>query len=195
MNGWARAERIDIAIALDRWWPTLGTRRTGQRNTAPRLVLSGGQLAQIQSSEPASWNFPEPFGTQDVIELPFTETILMARHLQVREIRNTLNQAALRDVRDPTTPEPVAADERGRSDQRFLIDVVVRNDEKRRVTASGRDIYAVTAPIVVEAVARICKGAYKHAGAFALGELVDASDFLQTLEQLGEIVCKRAVLR
>jgi hypothetical protein len=186
MHGWTQADRIDIAIALDSWWPTPGTRRTGARNTAPRLVLSGGTLQAIRPSTPAPWNFPQPFGTQEVVEVPFTETILMARHLRVGEIRNYLNQAPLRDLRDPATPGPVAMDERGRSNQRFLVDVIVRNgDEERRVTATGRDIYAITAPIVIEAVERVCEGSREDAGAFALGQLVDASAFLQTLRVTG----------
>jgi hypothetical protein len=188
MDGWASADRIDIAIALDSWWPTRGTRRTGQRNTAPRLVVSCGELKQIEPSPQSSWSFPEPFGTQEIIELPFTETILIARHLRVNEIRNYINQAPLNDLRDPATPEPLAADERGRSKQHFLIEAVVRNGgEERRVTASGRDIYATTAPIVVEAVEYVCRGVQQHAGTLALGQLVDASDFLQNLTGRGEI--------
>ena len=180
MHGWTRADRIDIAIALDSWWPTRGTRNTGARNTAPRLVLSDGKLTQIEPSAPAAWNFLQPFGTQDVIEVPLTETILIARHLDVGEMHNYINEAPLQDLRDPATPEPVAVDEYGRSDQRFLIDVLARNgDEEHRVTASGRDIYAVTAPIVVEAVERVCERSNECAGAFALGQLVDALSFLR----------------
>lgn len=189
MNGWRRADRVDIAIALDSWWPTRGTRNTGARNTAPRLVLSGGELVELAPSAPAPWNFPEPFGTQDVIELPFTETILLARHLHVREMHNYLNQTPLRDLRDPATPEPVATDEYGRSNQHFLIEVVARSgDEEHRVWASGRDIYAITAPIVVEAVERICQSSRNDAGAFALAQLVDAPEFLAALMRRGEIV-------
>ena len=182
MHGWVRAERIDIAIALDSWWPTRGTRRTGARNTAPRLVLSGAQLKPMQPSAPALWNFPQPFGTQSVVEVPLTETILISRHLHVNEMHNYINEAPLRDLHDPATPEPVADDERGRSNQHFLIEAVVRNgDEERRATASGRDIYAITAPIVVEAVERAGKDVRRGAGAFALAELVDAGAFLATL--------------
>jgi Saccharopine dehydrogenase NADP binding domain len=188
MRDWTRADRIDIAVALDSWLPTPGTRRTGARNTAPRLVLSGGTLQAIIPSAPASWNFPEPFGMQEVAEVPFTETILMARHLHVGEIRNYLNQAPLRDLRDPATPGPVAADERGRSKQRFLIDVKVRSgDQERHIAAQGRDIYAITAPIVVEAVERVCAVSHQMFGALALGQLPDASDFLRTLERAGEL--------
>jgi Saccharopine dehydrogenase NADP binding domain len=182
MRGWTRADRIDIAIALDSWWPTRGTRNTGARNTAARLVLSDGELKVLQPSAPAAWNFPQPFGTQDVIEVPLTETILIARHVDVRELHNYINEAPLRDLRDPATPEPVPADEDGRSSQRFLIDVIARNgDDEHRVTASGRDIYAITAPIVVEAVERICERSH-DGGAFALGQLVDAEAFLTAFE-------------
>jgi hypothetical protein len=143
----------------------------------------------MQPSTPSSWSFPQPFGTQDVVELPFTETILAARHLHARDIHNYLNTVPLRDIRDPNTPEPVAADERGRSNQRFVIDVRVhKGDEERRVSAEGGDIYAITAPIVVEAIERVCAGPYVRSGAFALGELVDASAFLQALVDAGEIV-------
>jgi hypothetical protein len=47
--------------------------------------------------------------------------------------------------------------------------------------ARGRDIYAVTAPIVVEAAVRILEGRVKATGAPAAGELFDARDFLDAL--------------
>ena len=188
MRDWTHADRIDLAVALDSWWPTRGTRRTGRRNTAPRLTFTDGRLTQVVPSAPRSWSFPEPFGTQDVTELPFTETILMARHLPATEIHNYLNNSSLADMRDAATPEPVAADERGRSNQRFLVDAVVRSgDEERRATVEGRDIYAITAPLVVEAVERICGNSAGAGGAFALGQLVDASEFLRALAQRGEL--------
>jgi short subunit dehydrogenase-like uncharacterized protein len=188
MHGLSHAERIEIAIALDSWWPTSGTRRTGARNTLPRVTFSNGRLEQLRSPAARSWDFPEPFGPQDVLEVPLTETVLIARHLPVREIRNFINQTPLRDLDDPATPGPVAVDERGRSNQQFLVDVVARNgNEEHRVTAAGRDIYAVTAPIVVEAVERLCSGRQPRAGAFALGQLVDAPDFLETLAGSGDI--------
>jgi len=188
MDGFPHAERIEIGIALDSWWPTGGTRRTGERNTLPRVVFSNGRLEALQSPATRSWDFSEPFGPQDVIEVPLTETVLIARHLPVREIRNFINQTPLRELDNPATPGPVAADERGRSNQHFLVDVIARSgNEEHRMTAAGRDIYAVTAPIVVEAVERTCAGRQPRAGAFALGELVDARDFLQTLADLGEI--------
>jgi hypothetical protein len=121
-SGWEHADRIEIAIALDRWWPTPGTRRTGERNTAARLVVDGGKLTEMRPSVPRPWLFPEPFGAQDVVEVPLSETILTAHHLAAREVRNYLNEAPLRDLQDPATPEPVATSNDGRSDQHFTID-------------------------------------------------------------------------
>jgi hypothetical protein len=188
MGGWAQADRIDVAIALSGWRPTPGTRRTGQRNTAPRLTLSNGKLKQLEPSTPMLWEFPAPFGTQETIELPLTETVLIARHLRVRDVRNAINHAPLRDLRDPATPGPVAADERGRSSQTFAIEAVARNgDEQRSVAVRGRDIYAITAPIVVESVERIFRTPSKPAGAYALGQLVDAADFLRALVRMEEL--------
>ena len=189
MADWTHADRIDVAIALDSWWPTVGTRITGARNTSRRRVFTQGNLELLQSSPPTPWQFPEPFGTQDVVELPFTETILISTHVNVPEIHNYINEAPLRDLRDPATPAPVAADERGRSNQTFVMDVVVRTgSEERRARARGRDIYAVTAPIVVEAAERVCEGGVHRAGTFALGELFDASAFLHALAARGDLI-------
>jgi hypothetical protein len=188
MREWTRADRVDLAIGLDRWWPTLGTRQTGARNSAPRLVFAHGKLETLQPSPPKPWRFPAPFETQDVVELPFTETVLISTHLSVPEIHTYINRAALREVGDPATPAPPAADERGPSKQLFVVDARVRRGkEERRVRAQGRDIYAFTAPLVVEAAERACAGALERAGAFALGDLFDARDFLRALAVSGEL--------
>jgi hypothetical protein len=84
---------------------------------------------------------------------------------------------AARDLADPATPAPGED-----SDQTFVVDVVVRADgAERRVSASGRDIYAFTAPLAVEAVARILTGRTRTVGAVTAGALFDAPDFLRSL--------------
>jgi hypothetical protein len=63
-----------------------------------------------------------------------------------------------------------------------VVDVVVRSaGEERRITARGQDIYAVTAPLAVEAVERILTGRTKTKGVASAGELFDAPDFLKAL--------------
>ena len=128
------------------------------------------------------WSFAEPFGLQDVVAVPLSEIILMSRHLRAAEIHSYMNLQPLKDLGNPDTPAPVAADESGRSSQTFLMEVMVRKGrEERRAMARGRDIYAVTAPLVVEAAVRIVAGSSSAAGVMAAGQIFDARDFLEAL--------------
>jgi Saccharopine dehydrogenase NADP binding domain len=182
MGTWSAADEISVAIALDSWKPTLGTRLTGQRNPGRRFVFSSNKLERGDSPPARKWNFPPPFGSQDVVGLSFAETITISRHLRINEIRAYINLSPLSDLRNPATPAPVAADESGRSDQRFLMDVIARKGkEERRAVASGRDIYAITAPIVVEATQRVVNQLPETTGVVAAGEIFDARDFLRSL--------------
>lgn len=183
MGDWTSADTIELAVALDSWRPTRGTRLTGQRNTARRMVVSRGQLDFLADPAPArSWDFPSPFGTQNMVALAFTETILMSRHIKAREINAYLNLAPLADVRNPDTPPPSPAEESGASAQTFIVEAVVRKDgEIRRRSVRGRDIYAITAPLVVEATERVLDGRVARLGVAAAGEIFDARDFLSAL--------------
>jgi hypothetical protein len=182
MGDWDRAEEICIAVALDSWKPTRGTRLTGQRNPGQRFVFSNNKLERADPPPGRKWSFPAPFGEQDVVPLSLSESITIARHLRTPEIRVFMNVAPLTDLRNPETPVPTPADESGRSAQVFLVDVIVRNGSKeRRIVASGRDIYAITAPIVVEAAERIVKGLVEKMGVVAAGQAFNAQDFLNSL--------------
>jgi hypothetical protein len=183
MEGWAAADEIRVAIALDSWKPTPGTRLTGKRNTFRRFVISSNKKELLPDPLPVgTWTFPPPFGARDVVAVPFSEIVTMSRHLASPEIHSVINLTPLSDLRDPDTPPPTASDETGRSPQVFLIEVVARRGgQERRAVARGRDIYAVTAPIVVEAVERILGGRTRRTGASAAGELFDARDFLRAL--------------
>jgi hypothetical protein len=130
----------------------------------------------------STWRFGEPHGEQAMIELPFSETITISHHLRVRSLRAHLTESSLEEIRDETTPPPASVDALGRSAQRFEMVVRVRQgDSVRTATASGRDIYAVSAPLVVEAAARLAQPGPLRAGALALGEAFDAGAFLQAL--------------
>jgi short subunit dehydrogenase-like uncharacterized protein len=185
LGGASSADEIEVAIGLDRWWPTEGTRATGARNTVVRQVIRGGELTPLADPAPTgTWSYPEPLGDQPVVQLPFSEVVLIDRHVAVGELRSYLNTASLEDLRDSATPPPSAADDTGRSSQQFVSDVVVRRgSDTRRITSSGRDIYAVTAPIVVEGAVRLLNGRHRGAGAMAPGQAFDAADVLATLER------------
>ena len=194
LDGDSSADEVEIAIGLNRWWPTAGTRATGARNTAARLVIRDGALTALASPAPTgTWSYPDPLGNQPVVQLPFSEVITIARHLDVGELRSYLNTRPLDDLHDAETPPPTAVDEGGRSAQQFVVDVLVRRrSDTRRISASGRDIYAVTAPIVVEGAARLLDGRYRGPGALAPGEAFDAKDVLAALERdAGGLVVRR----
>ncbi|WP_332664243.1 saccharopine dehydrogenase family protein [Aeromicrobium sp.] len=185
LDGDSGADEVEVAIGLDRWWPTAGTRVTGDRNTATRLVIRDGALAPLADPPAtASWSYPAPLGDQPVVELPFSEVITIYRHLDVGELRSFLNTASLEDLRSSATPPPSAADEHGRSAQQFVVDVRVRRGaDTRRISAAGQDIYAVSAPIIVEGAVRLLDGRHSGSGAVAPGEAFDAADVLATLQR------------
>ena len=176
-------DEITVAIALDRWWPTEGTRKTGERNKAPRLVVKDGHLVPLQpSAELPDWVFSKPLGQQAMIDMPFSEVITMAHHLKVREVRSLLNRSALADIRDVSTPPPTATDDLGRSAQRFeLVVRLVQNGRTKTVGVRGQDIYAVTAPIVTEVALRLLASSYRRSGALAVAEAVDPLDLIRSL--------------
>lgn len=177
------ADAITTAVALDHWWPTEGTRRTGERNHVPRMIIDDGKLAPMPlPAQTIDWTFGTPHGVQSVAELCFSEIITISRHLSVTKLRSYLGVNALEDIRDADTPPPAASDVQGRSAQRFAMDVVVTDaGGTRRMTASGQDIYAVSAPIVVEAAERLLSGRVRNRGALALGQAFDARNFLDAL--------------
>lgn len=180
---WTSVDEVRIAVALDSWHPTPGTRVTAVRSAAHRLRIAEGRLAPLAApAQPVSWCFPQPYGVQDVIELPFAETIVISRHLQVRAISSYMNLTPLADLRDASTPAPVAVGEDGRSAQRFVMEVVVREGRQQRsISARGRDIYATTAPLMVEAAQRILAGEVAMRGVLAPGLAFNAADFLAAL--------------
>lgn len=181
VGAWTEAVTVDAAIALDSWHPTAGTRRTGERNTARRLVLREGRLEPMESPRHVTHTVAAPFGAQAFVEVPFTETVLVSRHLPVRTLNAWLSERALADVRNPATPPPERAAD-GRSPQCFLVEVRARSGgQERAVTVSGRDIYATSAELVVAAVAQLLERPPREGGVYAPGQCLDARALLEAL--------------
>jgi Saccharopine dehydrogenase NADP binding domain len=183
LGDWDSSDSIEIMIGLDSWHPTRGTRITGERNTARRMVIAGGQLTPVPLPPVEKhWNFGDPLNSQIVVEVPLSEIILIARHVKTTELHTYLSSVALSDIRNPATPAPKAADATGRSPQRFVVEVVgMRGGESRRIIAKGRDIYAFSAPLVCEVAERLVKGKFSNTGAHAPGAILDAKDVLTAL--------------
>jgi short subunit dehydrogenase-like uncharacterized protein len=182
-RGVQSVDYIEVGVALDYWHPTAGTRETGNRNTGRRLVVTEGRLAPISRPAPAKeWTFPAPFGVQQVVAVPLSEIVTIKRHIEVRNVCSFMNSAPLRDLKDPHTPPPTASDASGRSSQHFVMDVqAAAGSHRSRIAVTGIDIYAVTAPIVVEACLHVLKQQAVTGGAYAPAELLDANRFLAAL--------------
>jgi Saccharopine dehydrogenase NADP binding domain len=179
-TGLRKVDEILIGVALDYWHPTAGTRRTGERNTARRVIVSGGRLAPLPT--PAArgrWQFPLPFGDLPVASVPLSEIITISRHITANRIESFMNEAPLKDLGKADTPPPTSAEASGRSTQTFVMDVFASGEGlSRRLAAFGRDIYAVSAPLVVEACMRVLSQTPRKGGTFAPAELFDPQDFL-----------------
>jgi hypothetical protein len=183
MDDWTAADEIRIAYGLSDWHPTAGTRAAGevsqQRRAGRRVRYTNGRLEYHDDAPPTlPWTFPAPMGTTTVIgEFTMADAVTIPSHLPVPEIRMYMTANAVKDLAAPET-----AGQRGRSAQTFVVDVIVRaGDTQRRVTASGQDIYAVSAPLAVEAVHRILTGQTKAAGVASAGKIFDAPGFLRAL--------------
>lgn len=176
-------DTVEVATALDSWHPTRGTRLTGDRNTYGRLVVSGGALVPVPTPRPArDWRFPAPFGLEPVTCAPMSEMVLLSRHLRIGSAISYLNDKSLADLSDAATPAPVPADHRGRSAQRFVTEVrVTAAGRSRRAVASGFDIYAATAPILVAGCRELLESRAGRPGVHAPGALFDARALLAGL--------------
>ena len=87
MGEWVAADEIAIAIALDSWRPTQGTRLT-----ALEILVGVSSFRRINWSTdppPRAWNFPAPFGPLDVEGLPSLKPSLfhtISTHLRFAHI-------------------------------------------------------------------------------------------------------------
>ncbi len=188
MGDWKAAAEVHVAYGLSGWHPTAGTRAAGavsrQRRDGRRVRYAGGRLEYRRDDLPSlEWPFPEPMGPRRVLgEFTMADVVTIPSHLAVPDVRTYMTVEAAGDLASPDTPAPIAVDRRGRSAQTFLVDVVVRSGgRERRATVSGRDIYAVTAPLVAEAVDRILAGRTEAVGVASAGAVFDAPDFLRAL--------------
>ncbi|WP_433543908.1 saccharopine dehydrogenase family protein (plasmid) [Streptomyces sp. CA-294286] len=188
MGEWPAADEAQVAYGLSGWRPTPGTRTAGQvshrRRAGRRLRYTGGVLRHHDEQlAEQDWDFPPPTGRRRVVaDFTMADVVTVPSHLDIPEVRTHMSVEAARDLADEATPGPEPVDALGRSDQTFLVDVLVRaGGAERRATARGRDIYAVTAPLVAEAVERVLSGRTRTTGVASAGEMFDAVDFLRAL--------------
>ncbi|WP_280465927.1 saccharopine dehydrogenase family protein [Nocardia brasiliensis] len=180
------ADEIELAFALDSWVPTKGTREAGAasrgRRNGQRLVYRDGAFGLRDDAAPVSERtFPAPFGKQTVVgDFTTADSVTIPYHLKTAALHTYMTAAPLRDLASGDLTPPQPADESGRSAQQFLVEVVVRSGSLRRhAVVAGRDIYAVTAPIAVEALSHITSGG--RSGVRTAAQLGDPGAILRAL--------------
>jgi saccharopine dehydrogenase-like NADP-dependent oxidoreductase len=180
---WPGADEVGIAYGLSSWAPTRGTRASGrvsrERRGGRRVVFANGEIQYRTGDAPlAEWDFPPPLGREKVVaEFTMADSVTIPRHITTREIRSYMSLTAVQDLTNPDLPPPGQE-----SHQSFLVDVVVRRGgDERRAAAAGRDIYAVSATLAVEATERVLAGPLDKVGVLTAGEAFDAEDFLAAL--------------
>ncbi|MDI1465393.1 saccharopine dehydrogenase NADP-binding domain-containing protein [Catellatospora sp. KI3] len=190
MGDWTSADEAHVAYGLSSWHPTGGTLVSGtvsrDRRDGRRVRYTGGRLAYHAADgelPTLDWDFPAPLGPRPVYgDFTMADVVTVPSHLPIPEVRTYMATGAARDLGTPGTPAPVAVDDQGRSAQTFTVDVLVRaGGEQRRIAAHGRDIYAISAPLAVEAVRRILDGRTLTTGVASAGQMFDAPDFLRAL--------------
>ncbi|MEU4689265.1 saccharopine dehydrogenase [Actinoplanes sp. NPDC023714] len=180
MGDWDTADEAHIAYGLSSWHPTAGTVAAGvvsrDRRGGRRVRYTGGRLDYYDAAGDLpvlDWDFPD--GPRPVLAgFSMADIVTVPSHLRIPEVTTYMTVAAARDL--------AAAGER--SPERFTVDAVVRRGgEQRRATVTGEDIYAVSAPLAAEAVARILDGRTLTTGVASAGRMFDAPDFLRSLSR------------
>ncbi|MER5334352.1 saccharopine dehydrogenase NADP-binding domain-containing protein [Micromonospora sp. NPDC002717] len=190
MGDWTAADEAHVAYGLSSWHPTAGTLASGtvsrERRDGRRVRYTGGRLEYYVDEcdlPTVEWDFPAPMGRRSVLGgFTMADVVTVPSHLSIPEVRTYMTTDAAKGLAAADAPAPAAVDEFGRSAQTFTVDVVVRaGDTQRRVVASGQDIYAISAPLAVEAVHRVLAGRTRTSGVASAGEIFDAPDFLRAL--------------
>ena len=202
MGDWTAADEIlhSPMGSAEKWKPTLGTRAAGPGLATAQVrpadcLLQGSVFSEFRTdAAPISeWTFPGPMGTQPVVgEFTMADAVTIARHLKIPAIRSYMTVAAVKGLSDPDLTPPEAIDGSGRSAQTFLVSMswVRSGGIERRAVASGQDIYAISAPLVVEATERVVGRQARKVGAVTAGEAFDARDFLNSLCPELSLTCR-----
>ncbi|WP_112266294.1 saccharopine dehydrogenase family protein [Lentzea terrae] len=179
MDDWTSADSAHIAYGLSGWQPTAGTLTAGtvsrERRGGQRVRFRDGALQYHSDALPSSeWEFPS--GPREVIgEFSMADIVTIPSHLQIPSVTSYMSATAAQGLSE--------AAERAEPET-FEVDVRVRRgSEERRLTVTGRDIYAVSAPLAVEAVERLLTSRFNVTGVASAGAMFDARDFLGALAE------------
>jgi short subunit dehydrogenase-like uncharacterized protein len=207
-EGMGPLEEIAIAYCVHGFTPTQGTALSGLEIMRGGDVVwrDGDWRPAPRSAGGGRWRFPEPIGEQPMLRYPAGEQITVPRHVETASVRTLLSGMVVPPrlmpaavaampllglaMRTPLRQAtgtlirrlPTAPSERAREAARFTIGCEARaGDRVRRGTASGRDVYGLTATSLANGAILCADPGFEHSGALAPAQAFDPATFLGRL--------------
>ena len=190
-------DEIVVAYSVSGAASSRGTRRSVARILRqPMAAWSGGRLVPSRIGATAR-RVRFPFGEREVLEWGGTEPLSVPRHTDVGEVRSyvraprlaakaaSLARAFAPLIRLTASIGPPGPPEERRRQARFAVVAEARGPSgARRVTLTGRDVYGLTALLIMRGAEALRKGEARGAGALAPAEAFDVYSFVERLAPL-----------
>jgi short subunit dehydrogenase-like uncharacterized protein len=185
-DGASTPTAITIAYAVSGWLMTRTSRATAATIRGRRWVRRDGEL-RLLTGDPqfGSFAFPGPLGMQPVMEdYPVPEVVTIPQHLEIPDVRVVMTASTLRESFGPDAPDPDEISDEQRAGSSFAVAADLRcGTGTRQVIATGKDIYGITAPMIVHAAMQLT--ASQLTGVVTPSQTVDARSFLESLHVHG----------
>jgi hypothetical protein len=183
---------VTLAYAVENWLLTEQSRATAAIVAGRRWVRRDGEVRLI-TGEPRYGRFayPDPLGTQLVMEdYPLPEALTVSHRLDAPTVRIVMTASTLLDVFSPSAPSPGRVSDQERADSRFTVVAVVRDGElERRAVATGRDIYGITAPMIVGATRALLSR--RQSGVVTVSQVAPPTDLIARLQRTHWLTVER----
>jgi hypothetical protein len=180
----AEVEDVRTAYALEGWHMTPGSRAAAAALAGRRHVFSGGILV-TETNAPSSvaWRFPGGAEAVPVLDgYPAPEVVLLAHRLASRSAKALMTMSTLDEIR--SAPDQHEVDAAIRAQSRFVVTASVgRCGSWNSASASGYDIYGLSAALVAEMAERLL-AAPAPGGVRAAFELLSPHEILPRLPGL-----------
>jgi short subunit dehydrogenase-like uncharacterized protein len=212
--GMGPLDELALAYSVRGFGPSRGTMRTALLAAGGDDVeYRDGALRPTSGSiDRGTWEFPPPVGDQRMVRYPGGEQITVPRHVDTRGVSTMFSAATVLPSKHlaPAAPflMPVvelamrtplrrAGDalvsrlregphEDARRASRFMISCEARaGATRRRGTATGVDVYGLTAFAIVHAALLTAAPGYEERGALAPSQAFDPAEFLAALGEFG----------
>ena len=192
-------DEVIAAYSVSSMAASAGTRTTiGHVMSQPQVAWEGGRL--IESRFGASTRTVTfPFGERTVVEWSGTEPLTVPRHTKTQRVRSYVvaPKVAAKTARVARLGAPLVRmsgrvgrgpSEGRRARTKFAVVGQTRGPKGgRRVTLTGRDVYGLTALLIVHGAAALREGEARGVGTLAPAEAFEARAFLERLAPLIQV--------